>query len=106
MAEHPWGHYRVLSNGPYYKVREIVVAPGKRFGWHLYKYRAEHWVVVEGLPMINIGDESMAVPVNESVFVPPKTPHCLENPGQEPVIIIAVQTGAYLEEDDIVTIRQ
>lgn len=101
-VERPWGHYRVLAHGPFYKVKEIVVAPGKRLSLQLHQYRAEHWVVVEGTPMIHIGGENMAVPVNESLFVPLNTPHRLENPGQEPVKIIEVQTGAYLEEDDIV----
>ena len=101
-VDRPWGHYRVLAQGPCYKVKEIVVAPGKRLSLQLHQYRAEHWVVVEGTPMINIGGESTAVPVNESVFVPLNTPHRLENSGLEPVKIIEVQTGAYLEEDDIV----
>ncbi|RJR34075.1 MAG: mannose-1-phosphate guanylyltransferase/mannose-6-phosphate isomerase [Deltaproteobacteria bacterium] len=101
-VEHPWGHYQIIAQGPCYKVKEIVVAPGKRLSLQLHRYRTEHWVVVEGTPMVTIGNENLAVPVNESVFVPLKTFHRLENPGQEPVKIIEVQTGTYLEEDDIV----
>lgn len=101
-VERPWGHYRILSQGPFYKVKEIGVAPGKRLSLQFHKYRAEHWVVVEGTPMVTIGSENLAVPVNESVFVPLNTPHRLENPGQEQVKIIEVQTGSYLGEDDIV----
>jgi mannose-1-phosphate guanylyltransferase/mannose-6-phosphate isomerase len=101
-VERPWGHYRILAQGPCYKVKEIVVDPGKRLSLQLHRYRAEHWVVVEGTPMVSIGGETTAVPINESVFVPLNTPHRLENFGQEPVKIIEVQTGAYLEEDDIV----
>jgi mannose-1-phosphate guanylyltransferase/mannose-6-phosphate isomerase len=101
IVERPWGSYRVLAQGPCYKVKEIVVNPGKRLSLQLHQYRAEHWVVVEGTPMVTIDNETVAVPVNESVFVPLKTPHRLENSGQEPVKIIEVQTGVYLEEDDI-----
>jgi len=102
LVERPWGNYRVLAQGPFYKVKEIMVAPRKRLSLQLHQYRAEHWVVVEGTPMVTIGNENLAVPVNESVFVPLKTPHRLENPGKEPVKIIEVQTGSYLEEDDII----
>jgi mannose-6-phosphate isomerase-like protein (cupin superfamily) len=102
LMERPWGHCRVLAQGPCYKVMEIVVVPGKKLGLQLHRYRVEHWVVLEGTPMIHIGGENMAVPVNESVSVPLNTPHRLENHGLEPVKIIEVQTGAYLEEDDIV----
>jgi mannose-1-phosphate guanylyltransferase/mannose-6-phosphate isomerase len=102
MVERPWGHYQVLAQGPCYKVKEIVVAPGSRLSLQLHRYRTEHWVVVEGTPMVTIGGEYSAVPVNESVFVPLNTPHRLENLGQESVKIIEVQTGVYLEEDDIV----
>ena len=102
MVERPWGYYRILAQGQFYKVKEIMVAPGKRLSLQLHRYRAEHWVVVEGTPMVSIDGESTAVPVNESVFVPINTSHRLENLGQKPVKIIEVQTGVYLEEDDIV----
>jgi mannose-1-phosphate guanylyltransferase/mannose-6-phosphate isomerase len=102
VVERPWGHFQVLAHGPCYKVKEIVVAPGKRLSLQLHQYRTEHWVVVEGTPMVSIGSEKTAVAVNERVFVPLNTPHRLENPGQEPVKIIEVQAGVYLEEDDIV----
>jgi mannose-1-phosphate guanylyltransferase/mannose-6-phosphate isomerase len=101
-VERPWGHYTVIESGPDYKVKRIVVHPGKRLSLQLHHHRAEHWVVVQGTALVTIGQEKKLMASNESVFVPLKTPHRLENPGTEPVRIIEVQTGSYLEEDDII----
>jgi mannose-1-phosphate guanylyltransferase/mannose-6-phosphate isomerase len=101
-VERPWGRYTVVDSGPGYRVKQIVVDPGKRLSLQLHQQRAEHWVVVQGAALVTIGRETKLVKSNESVFVPPQTPHRLENPGTEPVGIIEVQTGSYLGEDDIV----
>jgi mannose-1-phosphate guanylyltransferase / mannose-6-phosphate isomerase len=101
-VERPWGRYTVMDSGPGYQVKQIVVDPGKRLSLQLHQRRAEHWVVVQGTALVTIGQEQKLVKSNESVFVPLKTPHRLENPGDEPVGIIEVQTGSYLGEDDIV----
>lgn len=101
-VERPWGRYTVMDFGPGYQVKQIVVDPGKRLSLQLHHYRAEHWVVVQGTARVTIGQETRTVASNESVFVPVKTPHRLENPGPEPVRLIEVQTGSYLGEDDIV----
>ena len=93
-----YGH----ESGPAYKVKRIVVDPGKRLSLQMHHQRAEHWVVVQGTALVTIGRELRRVTANESVFVPLHTAHRLENPGSEPLAIIEVQTGAYLEEDDIV----
>ena len=101
-VERPWGHFRLLDAGPCYQVKQLMVAPGKRLSLQLHQYRAEHWVVVSGTPLVTVGQETKPVPPNESVFVPVQTLHRLENSGTEPAIIIEVQTGTYLGEDDIV----
>ncbi|WP_449245252.1 mannose-1-phosphate guanylyltransferase/mannose-6-phosphate isomerase [Desulfobacca acetoxidans] len=98
----PWGQYTVMDEGLGYKVKQIVVEPGKRLSLQLHHHRAEHWVVVQGTAQVTIGCECKPVAANESVFVPPKTPHRLENLTSEPLRIIEIQTGTYLEEDDIV----
>jgi mannose-1-phosphate guanylyltransferase/mannose-6-phosphate isomerase len=100
-VERPWGHYTIKDSGPGFQVKQISVDPGKRFSLQLHQHRAEHWVVVQGSALVTIGRETKPVACNESVFVPPNTPHRLENPGREPVLIIEVQTGSYLGEDDI-----
>lgn len=101
-VERPWGRYTVMESGPGYKVKRIMVDPGKRLSLQLHHQRAEHWVVVQGTALATIGREVRRVATNESVFVPLNTAHRLENPGPAPLAIIEVQTGPYLEEDDIV----
>jgi mannose-1-phosphate guanylyltransferase/mannose-6-phosphate isomerase len=98
----PWGSYTVINEGPGYKVKKIVVLPGKRLSLQLHHRRAEHWIVVQGVARATIGTTVTDVHPNESVYVPVETAHRLENPGTEPVAMIEVQTGDYLEEDDIV----
>lgn len=101
-VERPWGRYTVLDSGPGFQVKQVEVDPGKRLSLQLHEHRAEHWVVVQGTALITIGQEIKEVCANESVFVPLRTAHRLENQTLEPVRIIEVQTGSYLGEDDIV----
>jgi mannose-1-phosphate guanylyltransferase/mannose-6-phosphate isomerase len=101
-VERPWGRYTVMDSGPGYQVKQVVVDPGKRLSLQFHQHRAEHWVVVQGTARVTIGQETRLVAANESVFVPLKSPHRLENPGSEPVRLIEIQTGSYLGEDDIV----
>ncbi len=101
-VERPWGNYTVMDSGLGYKVKKIVVYPGKRLSLQLHRQRAEHWVVVQGTALVTIGPEHKEVHPNESVYVPPHTAHRLENPGTEPLRMSEVPTGPYLEEDDIV----
>ncbi len=102
MVERPWGRYTVIDEGPNYQVKQLEVDPGQRLSLQYHNHRAEHWVVVQGVARVTIGSEEKEVATNESVFVPLKTPHRLENPGPEPLRLIEVQTGSYLGEDDIV----
>jgi mannose-6-phosphate isomerase-like protein (cupin superfamily) len=103
-VERPWGRYQVVDTGPGFQVKQVEVDPGKRLSLQLHEHRAEHWVVVEGQALVTIGNETREVAANESVFVPVKTLHRLENRGTEPLRIIEVQTGSYLGEDDIVRV--
>ena len=98
----PWGSYTILSDGPGYKMKKIVVDPGQRLSVQLHYHRSEHWIVIGGTARVTIGEKTEMVHENESVFVPQSTKHCLENPGRLPLEIIEVQNGKYLEEDDIV----
>jgi mannose-6-phosphate isomerase-like protein (cupin superfamily) len=83
-------------------VKKVVVDPGCRLSLQLHHRRAEHWVVVQGVAQVTIGDKVSEVLPNQSVYIPLETAHRLENPGTEPLALIEVQTGDYLEEDDIV----
>jgi mannose-1-phosphate guanylyltransferase/mannose-6-phosphate isomerase len=101
-VERPWGRYTVMEGGPGYKVKKVVVDPGCRLSLQLHHRRAEHWVVVQGTAQVTIGNKVSRVLPNQSVYIPLETAHRLENPGTEPLSLIEVQTGDYLEEDDIV----
>ncbi len=104
-VERPWGRYTVTDEGPGFKVKRIVVDAGKKLSLQVHQRRAEHWVVVEGTAQVTLGQELRLVSSNQSVYIPQKTPHRLENPTIEPLQIIEVQTGDYLEEDDIMRLE-
>jgi mannose-1-phosphate guanylyltransferase/mannose-6-phosphate isomerase len=98
----PWGRYEVLLDTPTHKVKKIIVYPGAKLSLQSHFHRAEHWVVVKGTAKIVNGDVETFLSESESTYVPKTHKHRLENPGKEILEIIEVQTGTYLEEDDIV----
>ncbi len=97
----PWGWFETLQRGPGFHVKQIHVHPGARLSLQSHAHRAEHWIVVEGSARVRIGDEIMALRKNQSAHVPRGALHRLENPGNGPLLLIEVQHGAYLGEDDI-----
>lgn len=100
-TKRPWGAYTVLETGPYYKIKKVEVNPSHKLSLQKHMHRSEHWVVVSGTAKVINGKEEIIVHVNESTYIPKNTLHRLENPGRIPLIIIEVQSGEYLEEDDI-----
>jgi mannose-1-phosphate guanylyltransferase/mannose-6-phosphate isomerase len=98
----PWGNYRTVDSGGRFQVKRITVKPGARLSLQRHHHRAEHWVVVHGTALIQLGDERRLLCENESVYIPIGTEHRLENPGKLPLQLIEVQSGSYLGEDDIV----
>ncbi|NMC75512.1 MAG: cupin domain-containing protein [Geobacteraceae bacterium] len=101
-GERPWGSYTVLEENKSYKIKRIEVLPGHRLSLQMHHHRSEHWIVVSGTARVTNGDAVAVVNVNESTFIPMGKLHRLENPGIIPLIIIEVQSGEYLGEDDIV----
>jgi mannose-1-phosphate guanylyltransferase/mannose-6-phosphate isomerase len=101
----PWGWYQTMDLGERFRVKRIVVLPGKRFSLQKHHHRAEHWVVVRGTAEVTRDEELLLLRENESVYLPLGCVHRLANPGRIAVEIVEVQTGAYLEEDDIVRIE-
>ncbi len=97
----PWGSFTILQEGACFKIKLIEIAPHKRLSLQRHKSRAEHWVVVTGLARVTSGKKISLVESNQSIYIPRGVKHRLENPTGEPVRIVEVQTGAYLEEDDI-----
>ncbi|MGB3278208.1 MAG: mannose-1-phosphate guanylyltransferase/mannose-6-phosphate isomerase [Pseudorhodobacter sp.] len=98
----PWGQFESLAIGERFQVKRIVVNPGATLSLQSHMHRAEHWIVVSGTARVTIGDEVSLVSENQSVYVPLGTKHRMENPGKVPMMLIEVQTGTYLGEDDII----
>lgn len=102
IVHRPWGRYEILIEEPGYKVKKIMVYPGAKLSLQSHFHRVEHWVVAKGTAKIINGEEEIILKENESTFIPAMARHRLENTGKINLEIIEVQTGRYLEEDDII----
>jgi mannose-6-phosphate isomerase len=100
--DRPWGSFAILDEGSGYKVKRLVVNAGQRLSLQRHRRRAEHWVVVSGAPRVIVSGRARRLKARETVTVPKGAWHRIENPGRTPVVLIEVQHGAYLGEDDIV----
>ena len=98
----PWGTYTVLEEDPAYKIKRIEVKPGASLSLQMHHHRSEHWIVVSGMARVVNGDSELFVNTNESTYIPAGHKHRLENPGILNLVMIEVQSGQYLGEDDIV----
>jgi len=98
----PWGWFESLVMGNRFQVKRIHVHPGAALSLQSHHHRSEHWIVVEGTARVTINDEVKLVGENQSVYIPLGAVHRMENPGKVPMVLIEVQTGSYLGEDDIV----
>lgn len=97
----PWGWYDGIDQGERFKVKRIQVKPGASLSLQKHQHRAEHWIVVRGEAEITCGDKVIRLQENQSTYIPLGETHRLANPGNDPLEIIEVQSGAYLGEDDI-----
>ena len=102
IVERPWGKYEVLTETEGYKVKRITVAPGGKLSLQSHQKRAEHWVVVIGTATVTVGETVQKVTVNEHVHIPLLAKHRLENDTSASIVLIEVQSGLYLGEDDII----
>jgi len=98
----PWGWYDSIDSGERFQVKRIVVHPGASLSLQMHHHRAEHWIVVKGTAQVTNGDKTFLLGENESTFIPLGHVHRLANPGKVPLEIIEVQSGNYLDENDIV----
>ncbi|OPY06288.1 MAG: Alginate biosynthesis protein AlgA [Syntrophus sp. PtaB.Bin001] len=101
----PWGWYDSLEKGRNFQVKRIVVNPGGVLSLQMHRHRSEHWVIVRGVAVITLGEETVLLAQNQSIFIPAGEKHRVENPGLVPLEIIEVQSGTYLEEDDIIRLE-
>ena len=102
MVYRPWGNYTVLQEGVGFKLKRIEVKPNSQLSLQSHKYRSEHWVVVSGRALVINGEKKIELQPNQSTYIPLGNKHRLENLGTETLVIIEVQCGEYLGEDDIV----
>lgn len=99
----PWGRSDAIDKGGRYKVNRITIKPGKSEELQVHYHRAEHWIVVSGTAKVTKENEIQLITENQSIYIPVGVPHCIENPGKIPLELIEVQSGSYLENDDIMT---
>jgi mannose-1-phosphate guanylyltransferase/mannose-6-phosphate isomerase len=97
----PWGSYTVLEEGERYKIKRIVVKTKASLSLQRHLHRSEHWVVIKGTALVEVDGKKIYLHENESTFIPKSSPHRLSNPGKIPLVIIEVQNGEYIGEDDI-----
>ena len=105
LAHRPWGSYEVLLSNDNYKIKRIIVKPGKRLSLQKHFHRNEHWIVVSGTATVRVGDEVKLIRPNESTYIKMGEVHRLENQGKIPVVLIEAQVGEYTDEDDIVRLQ-
>lgn len=98
----PWGTYTVLEQESNFKIKRIEVKPGESLSLQMHHHRSEHWIVVSGMAKVTNGDNELFVKTNESTYIPAGCKHRLENPGLLNLVMIEVQSGEYLGENDIV----
>ena len=98
----PWGWFETLVMADRFQVKRIVVKPGAALSLQSHVHRSEHWIVVSGTARVTVDDKVTLVTENQSIYVPLGAVHRMENPGKVPMVLIEVQTGSYLGEDDII----
>jgi len=98
----PWGSYTLLQEGTRFKIKRIEVKPRAALSMQMHHHRSEHWIVVSGTAKVTINDREALLAPNESTYVPVGATHRLENPGKVTLVMIEVQCGDYVGEDDIV----
>ncbi len=102
QEERPWGMFKVLSESKGYKMKEIVVKPGGKLSLQMHHHRAEFWVIIEGEAIVTVDEDIHHMKAQDSIFIPLKAKHRLENKGTTNLKIVEIQCGDYLGEDDIV----
>lgn len=105
-AYRPWGTHDEIAQGERFHVKHLKVKPGEKTALQMHYHRAEHWVVVQGTAKVINGDKSYILSENESTYIPIGSPHQIENPGKIDLHLIEVRSGTYLEEDDIVRLKE
>jgi mannose-6-phosphate isomerase-like protein (cupin superfamily) len=101
LFERPWGTYYNAHEEEGFKIKKITVNPGARLSLQSHVHRAEHWVIVKGEALVTLGEREIPLKVDEHIYVPKGSIHRLHNTGSSELILVEVQLGPYLGEDDI-----
>lgn len=101
LFERPWGTYLNAFEEPGYKIKKITVKPGQRLSLQSHEHRAEHWVVVHGQALVTLDDKEIPMGRDQYIYIPKGSVHRLQNLGSDDLILVEVQLGNYLGEDDI-----
>ena len=102
----PWGKFTYLEKAPSYVIKEIEILPGKGLKKQIHHHRSEHWIILSGTAKIEIGDKTMFLHPNQSVYVPPSTPHKISNPGKIDLKLIEVEIGEFISEEDVELVNE
>ncbi len=102
----PWGEVTLLEEGNYYRINRIEVKPGHHISTQMHYHRSEHWIVVSGTAKVIFDDQETILIAKQSTYVPMNTRHRVENPGVIPLVMIEVQNGEYLGDDDIIRFEE
>lgn len=105
ITHRPWGTYQVLLETPTYKIKQICVKPQKRLSLQKHLHRNEHWIVASGTASITLENSTFTLEHNQSTYIPMGKLHRLANLTQEDLIVIEIQMGSYLGEDDIIRVE-
>ena len=97
----PWGSYSSISKGKNWQVKKIIVKPNQSLSLQMHKFRTEHWIIVSGEAKVQLNNKEKTLIKNESTYIPANTKHRLSNISEEDLILIEIQSGSYLGEDDI-----
>jgi mannose-6-phosphate isomerase len=103
--QRPWGSWRVIDCGEGYVVKRIDVNPGASLSLQYHHNRDESWTIIAGDATVTLGERVMNLSIGQTVYIPVKSPHCVENKQSEALVFIEVQMGAILDEADIVRLR-
>jgi mannose-6-phosphate isomerase len=102
VEERPWGTVTVLEEGPRYRINRIEVKPQHHISTQMHYHRSEHWVVVAGTARLICDGEETLLMQKQSTYVPMNVQHRVENPGVIPLVMIEVQNGEFLGDEDII----
>lgn len=101
----PWGSYTSIAEGINWQVKKIIVKPNESLSLQLHNFRSEHWVIVDGSALVEIDNKEQIINQNESIYIPLGSKHRLSNKGEKDLVLIEVQSGNYLGEDDIIRFK-